>query len=177
MIAVLLPEGASLGRTTAALGQATEIAKATPGVENVIAISGTSVLDNNASLANAGVEYVIFKSFADRLKAKNQDLRSILENIQGKLNDLPDGRGIVLVPPPIQGIGQAGGFQMEVEMLGGSFNYTKLDELTQQIVKSAAANPTVQRALTTFHPWAPQVGVTVDRDRAETLKVSVGDVF
>ena len=115
MIAVQLPEGASLGRTTAALGQATEIAKATPGVENVIAISGTSVLDYNASLSSAGVEYVIFNSFADRLKAKNQDLRSILESIQGKLNNLPDGKGFVLVPPPIQGIGQAGGFQMEVE--------------------------------------------------------------
>ena len=58
----------------------------------------------------------------------------------------------MLVPPPIQGIGQAGGFQMEVEMLGGSFNYTKLDELTQQIVKSANADPHLQRVLTTFHP-------------------------
>ena len=177
MIAVQLPEGASLGRTTAALQQATEIAKATPGVKNVIAISGTSVLDYNASLSNAGVEYVIFDSFADRLKAKNQDLRSILESIQGKLNNLPDGRGFVLVPPPIQGIGQAGGFQMEVELLGGSFNYTKLDEVTRQILKSAAANPTVQRSLTTFQLSAPQVAVTVDRDRAQTLKVSVGDVF
>ncbi len=177
MIAVQLPDGASLERTTAALGQATEIAKATPGVENVIAISGTSVLDYNASLSNAGVEYVIFDSFADRLKAKNQDLRSILESIQGKLNNLPDGKGFVLVPPPIQGIGQAGGFQMEVELLGGSFNYTKLDELTRQILKSAAANPTVQRSLTTFQLSAPQVTVAVDRDRAQTLKVSVGDVF
>jgi HAE1 family hydrophobic/amphiphilic exporter-1 len=177
MIAVVLPDGASLERTTAALSQATEIARATPGVENVIAISGQSVLDNNATLANAGVEYVIFKSYADREKAKGQDLISILEHIQGQLNGLPDGRGIVLVPPPIQGIGQAGGFQMEVEMLGGSFNYTKLDELTQQIVKSANADPHLQRVLTTFHPSAPHVGVTVDRDRAETLKVSVGDVF
>jgi HAE1 family hydrophobic/amphiphilic exporter-1 len=177
MIAVQLPEGASLGRTTAALQQATEIAKATPGVENVVAISGTSVLDYNASLSSAGVEYVIFDSFADRLKAKNQDLRSILESIQGKLNNLPDGKGFVLVPPPIQGIGQAGGFQMEVEMLGGSFNYTKLDEVTRQILKSAAASPTVQRSLTTFQLSAPQVAVTVDRDRAQTLKVSVGDVF
>ena len=70
------------------------------------------------------------------------------------------------MPPPIQGIGQAGGFQMEVEMLGGSFNYTKLDELTRQILKSAAANPTVLRSLTTFQLSAPQVAVTVDRDRA-----------
>jgi HAE1 family hydrophobic/amphiphilic exporter-1 len=177
MIAVQLPEGAALGRTTAALEQASEIAKATPGVKNVIAISGQSVLDNSASLSSAGVEYVIFDSFADRLKAKNQDLRSILESIQGKLNNLPDGKGFVLVPPPIQGIGQAGGFQMEVEMLGGSFNYTKLDELTRQVLKSAAANPTVLRPLTTFQLAAPQVAVTVDRARAQTLKVSVGDIF
>ncbi len=106
MIAVRLPEGASLGRTTAALEQATEIAKATPGVKNVIAISGQSVLDNSASLSSAGVEYVIFDSFADRLKAKNQDLRSILESIQGKLNNLPDGKGFVLgwrlIKPTIQ---------------------------------------------------------------------------
>ena len=81
------------------------------------------------------------------------------------------------MPPPIQGIGQAGGFQMEVELLGGSFNYTKLDELTRQILKSASANPTVQRSLTTFQLAAPQVAVTVDRDRAETLKVAVGDIF
>ncbi len=177
MIAVLLPDGASLERTTAALGEATKIAKATPGVDNVIAISGQSVLDNNATLANGGVEYVIFKSYADREKEKGQDLLSILEHVQGKLNDLPDGRGIVLVPPPIQGIGQAGGFQMEVEMLGGSFNYTKLDELTQQIVKAAGADPRLQRILTTFHPMSPHVGVSVDRDRAQTMKVPVGDIF
>ena len=177
MIAVQLPDGASLERTTAALGQATEIAKATPGVKDVIAIAGQSVLDNNATLSNGGVEYVVFNSFADRLKAKNEDLKSILESIQGKLNNLPDGRGFVLVPPPIQGIGQAGGFQMEVELLGGSFNFTKLNELTQQILKGASASPTVQRSLTTFQLSAPQVAVTVDRARAETLKVNVGDVF
>ena len=74
MIAAVLPDGASIERTTAALGQASEIARATPGVENVIAISGQSVLDNNATLANAGVEYVIFKSYAEREKAKGQDL-------------------------------------------------------------------------------------------------------
>ncbi len=177
MIAVQLPDGASVGRTTAALSLATDIAKATPGVDNVIAISGESILDNNATLANAGVEYVIFKSYAEREKAKGQDILSILEHIQGKLNDLPDGRGIVLVPPPIQGIGQAGGFQMEVELRGGSQNYTQLDEATQEIVKEAMANPSLQRVLTTFHPTAPHVGVTVDRDRAQTLRVSVGDVF
>ena len=63
----------------------------------------------------------------------------------------------MLAPPPIQGIGKAGGFQMQVELLGGSFDYQKLDELTRQIVKEASSDPTLQHVLTTFQPSAPQV--------------------
>ncbi len=53
----------------------------------------------------------------------------------------------------------------------------KLSDATEQIVKKAGADPGLQHVLTTFRPGAPQVTVTVDRDRAETLRVSVGDVF
>ncbi len=66
---------------------------------------------------------------------------------------------------------------MQLEMLGGSFDYQKLNEAAQQLVKQADANPQLQHVLTTFSPGAPHVSVSVDRDRAETLRVSVGDVF
>ena len=66
MIAVQLPDGASLERTQAALDAATKIALATPGVEQVIEIAGISVLDNSATLANAGVGYVILKDWGVR---------------------------------------------------------------------------------------------------------------
>ena len=177
VIAALLPDGAALGRTTTALDQATKIALDTPGVDKVIAISGTSVLDNNADLANAGVSYVVLKPWDQRSKAKGTDILSIAEHLQAGLNKAPDGRLFVVAPPPIQGIGNAGGFQMQLELLGGSFDYQKLSEVTEQIVKEANADPRLQHVLTTFRPGAPQVAVTVDRDRAETLRVSVGDVF
>jgi HAE1 family hydrophobic/amphiphilic exporter-1 len=61
--------------------------------------------------------------------------------------------------------------------LGGSFDYQKLSDAANAIVAKANANPGLQHVLTTFRPGAPQVAVTVDRDRAETLRVSVGDVF
>ena len=61
MIVAQLPDGAALGRTTAALDQATKIALDTPGVDKVIAISGLSALDNFADLANAGVSFVVLK--------------------------------------------------------------------------------------------------------------------
>jgi HAE1 family hydrophobic/amphiphilic exporter-1 len=66
---------------------------------------------------------------------------------------------------------------MQLELLGGSFDYVKLNNLTQEIVKQAAGEPSVSNLLTTFRPDAPHVVLTVDRARAETLRVSVGDVF
>jgi len=177
MIAVQLPDGASLERTTVALERTTKIALDTPGVDRVIAISGMSLLDNSATLANGGVNYIIFKPWDVRGKAKGQDLRSILLSIQSKLNTILDGRAFVVVPPPILGIGNASGFQMQILLLGGSFNYQELNDVTDQVVKTAADDHRLERVVTTFRPGAPHVGVTVDRDRAETLKVSVGDVF
>ena len=177
MIAAQLPDGAALGRTTTALEGATKIAMATPGVETVISIAGMSVLDNNADLANAGVNFVVLKPWDERSKANGTDILSIAGHLQQALNRAPDGRLFVLAPPPIQGIGNAGGFQMQTELLGGSFDYQKLSDVTQAIVKKAGANPGLQHVLTPFRPDAPQVAVTVDRDRAQTLRVSVGDVF
>jgi hydrophobic/amphiphilic exporter-1 (mainly G- bacteria), HAE1 family len=177
MVAAQLPDGAALGRTTAALDQATKLALDTPGVDKVITISGLSVLDNFADLANAGVNFVMLKPWDERSKSRGTDILTIAEHLQGKLNTLPDGRLFVLAPPAIQGIGNAGGLQLQVELLGGSFDYTKLSDVTAQIIKQAGADPQLQHVLTTFRPGAPHVSVTVDRSRAQTLRVSVGDVF
>jgi HAE1 family hydrophobic/amphiphilic exporter-1 len=175
--AIQLPEGAALGRTAESLQNVRKAAMDIPGVQDVIALSGMSVLDNSADLANAGTAWVMLKPFSDRLKAKDQDLLSIYRNLQKALLNLPDGQAFILPPPAIQGIGNSGGFQMQLEMLGGSFDYQKLNNLTQQIVKEANADPHLQNVLTTFRTEAPHVALTVDRARAETLRVSVGDIF
>jgi len=177
LLVAQLPDGAALGRTTAALDGATKIALDTPGVDRVVAITGLSALDNFADLANAGVSFVVLKPWDQRSKAKGTDILTIAEHLQGALNAAPDGRLFIVPPPPIQGIGNAGGIQMQLEMLGGSFNYQKLSEVAQQVVKGAEADPQLQHVLTTVSPGAPHVSVTVDRARAQTLRVSVGDVF
>ena len=177
LVAALLPDGAALGRTTAALDQAGKIALDTPGVDRVIGISGLSALDNFADLSSAGVSFVMLKPWDQRSRAKGTDILSIAEHLQTALNAAPDGRLFVVPPPPIQGIGNAGGLQMQLELLGGSFDYQKLNIFTQQLVKKAESDPQLQHVLTTFSPGGPHVSVTVDRDRAETLRVSVGDVF
>ncbi|HUO53126.1 MAG TPA: efflux RND transporter permease subunit [Rhodoblastus sp.] len=177
MVSVQLPEAASMGRTIDSLNKVSDKARQIPGVEKVITVAGLSVLDNSADLFNAGVAWVVLKPFDDRLKEKDQDLISIYKRLSAAVADLPDGKALVLPPPAIQGIGNAGGFQMQLELLGGSTDYVKLGKLADQIVAEAAKEPSVSNVATTFRNNAPQVTVTVDRDRVQDLRVSVGDVF
>jgi HAE1 family hydrophobic/amphiphilic exporter-1 len=104
LAAVQLPDGAALGRTQEVLAQVSAIAEKDPAVDQVIAISGISVLDNNATLANAGVAYIVLKDWS-----KREDLRTVFPRISQALGAV-DARVTVLPPPPIQGIGNAGGF-------------------------------------------------------------------
>ena len=177
IVAVQLPDGASLGRTQRAMEEVNKIVLATPGVDQAIEISGVSVLDNSASLANAGVVYVVLKDWDERLKQKGQDLRSIIGHIQGALDKLPDALGLVLPPPPIQGIGNSGGFNLMVEIRDGDVDFTKLDRAVSTLVANASSQSALQRVSTSFRASVPQVQVIVDRTKAETLQVSVGDVF
>jgi HAE1 family hydrophobic/amphiphilic exporter-1 len=174
---VQLPDGSSLERTRRALEGVTQIAKATPGVKQVVAISGISVLDNSASLSNAGVAYVILEDWGDREKVKGQDLRSIFFHLQRALQSLPDGQGFALIPPPIQGIGNANGFQMQVEQRDGTFDLPKLQSTTEAVLGEAKTQSSVANLVMPFRANAPHIEVEVDRSKAETLKVSVGDVF
>jgi HAE1 family hydrophobic/amphiphilic exporter-1 len=177
MIGLQLPDGASLERTGAALDQVTKIAMAQPGVENVVSLGGMSVLDSNSALANAAVCYVILKDWGVRLAAEGQDLRSIVLSLQSKLQVLQDGRAFVIVPPAIQGVGNAGGFQMQVEQKDGTFDYAKLQSATDAVVQAASTQSALANLVTSFRANAPHVRVEVDRIKAESLKVSVGEVF
>ncbi len=177
MVGVQLPDGAALGRTQAVLDAVTKLALATPGVDSVVAISGVSVLDNSATLPNAGVAYVVLKDWSLRGKGTGADLLSLYQNLQGKLNTLPEATAFVLVPPPIQGIGNASGFTMQVELRDGNFDYAKLQTLSRTIVANGNTQTGLTHLVTSFRAGVPQLQVLVDRVKAETLNVSVGDVF
>jgi HAE1 family hydrophobic/amphiphilic exporter-1 len=173
-----LPDAASLQRTQAVMEKVTKVAKETPGVEHAVAISGVSVLDNSASLPNAGVSYVILKDWSQRGKAKGQDASSLFNNLRKRLEaQILDANIMVIPPPPIQGIGNAGGFTMEIQLRDGSTDFAKLQSVTTEVVDHARSQSAVQTAFSPFRAAVPQLLVTVDRNKAETLGVTVGQVF
>jgi hydrophobic/amphiphilic exporter-1 (mainly G- bacteria), HAE1 family len=171
LVGVQLPDGASLGRTKAALDQVTTIAGKDPSVADVIAISGISVLDNSATLANAGVAYVVLKDWSQRA-----DLRTIVGRLTPALKSV-DGLVNILPPPPIQGIGNAGGFSFQVELRDGSTDFGKLQSITNAVVANAQSQTALQHVSTSFRATAPQMLVAVDRVKAETVHVPVNNVF
>jgi HAE1 family hydrophobic/amphiphilic exporter-1 len=171
LVAVQLPDGASLARTQAAMQQVSAIAQKDDSVDHVISIAGVSALDNSATLANAGVAYVVLKDWGVR-----PDLRALFPRLSRAL-DAVDARVTVLPPPPIQGIGNAGGFSMQVELRDGSTDLAKLQSITNTIVENAQSQSALQRVSSTFRAAAPQIRVDVDRVKAQTLHVSVDQVF
>jgi len=174
---VQLPDGASLERTSAALQEVTRLAKATPGVRQVVTIAGMSLLDNNAALANAGVAYIVLEDWGVRGKAAGQDIRTIALKLMQDMTALEDGRGFVLAPPPIQGIGNVSGFQMQVEQRDGSFDLVKLQDVARDLADQARTQSAIANPITSFRAGAPHIDVEIDRAKAETLQVQVGDVF
>jgi hydrophobic/amphiphilic exporter-1 (mainly G- bacteria), HAE1 family len=172
---VQLPDGASLERTEQIMDRITAIARATPGVEHAVAIGGISVLDNNASLANAGAIYVVLKDWRER--GRGEDLRSLYPKLADELSGLEEGVAFVLVPPPIQGVGNAAGFQMEVELRDDSFDFEKLQNVGRAIAEKGGTQSGIERIMSPFRAGAPQLLVAVDRTKAETLGVPLGDVF
>jgi hydrophobic/amphiphilic exporter-1 (mainly G- bacteria), HAE1 family len=173
--AVQLPDGAALDRTQTVLDRVSEIVGKTPGVEQVITIAGISALDNSASLANAGVAYIILKDWDSR--GKGEDLRSLVYGLNDKLAPILEARALVLPPPPIQGIGNAAGFAMQIELRDGNSDYAKLQAITQAMVANAQTQSALQRVQSPFRATVPQFDVEIDRIKTQTLHVTTDQVF
>jgi hydrophobic/amphiphilic exporter-1 (mainly G- bacteria), HAE1 family len=173
--AVQLPDGAALDRTQKVLDRVSDIVGKAPGVSQVITIAGISALDNSASLANAGVAYIILKDWDAR--GPGEDLRSLVYGLNDKVATILEARTLVLPPPPIQGIGNAAGFAMQVELRDGNSDYSKLQAITSEIVRNASSQSALQRVQSPFRATVPQFNVEVDRIKTQTLHVTTDQVF
>lgn len=175
LLNVLLPDAASLERTDKVIQELSAKAKKVAGVRDVIAIDGISVLDNSASLANAGVIYIMLKDW--KVRGKKEGLRVLYNEFNKIAKETLEAKVMVVVPPPIQGLGLSGGFQMQLELTDGSFDYRKLQQVTQKMVDYANNVPEIKMALTPFRAEVPQVLAPINRVKAEAMGVSTGDAF
>ncbi len=173
MMNVQLPDGASLGRTEALLHKLSAQVAKVDGIQDVITIDGISLLDNSANLANAGALYIMFKDWS--VRGSKEGLLPLYTKLNEIAQKTLEAKVLVMVPPPIQGLGSSGGFQMQLELQDGSFDYRKLQAATDQMIRYASQQPELQRLMTSFRASVPQVSAPINRIKAESLGVKVGD--
>src|SRR6201991_1404142 len=175
LAAVQLPDGAALDRTQHVLTRVSEITSKTAGVDQVIPIAGISALDNSSSLANAGVAYLILKEWSAR--GPGEDLRSLFVGLNEKLSVIEEARILVVPPPAIQGIGNAAGFAMQVQLRDGNSDFDKLQAVTGAVVANASTQSALQRVSSPFRSMVPQFDIEVDRIKTQTLHVTTDQIF
>ncbi len=137
IVAVELPKGASLDRTDKVIKQATELIKATPGAFQVVAFAGFSgATFSNAS--NAGAIFVTLKPFDQR---GSQEMSSkLVIDVSAALSQIQEAQFFVLEPPPVRGVGNAGGFKMMLQDRSGR-GLRALDAATIEFVAAAVVQP------------------------------------
>jgi len=175
MAAVQLPDAAALGRTQTVMKRVTDSVQNLPGVAHTIQIGGVSPIDNNSALANAGIVYVMLKPWGER--GKSEDLLSMYDAVGKAVATVPEANTLVLVPPPIQGLGLSGGFQMQIELVDGSFDYHRLQKITDEIATEARKSPRIRAALTPFRADVPQLSFNINRSQLRIYDVKAADAF
>jgi len=177
MVAVQVPDGASLERIERVMDEITRLGLNTPGVGRAVTIGtgGPSPLDGDVSLANAGIVYLMLKNWDER--GQNENIEHIYRNVSERLATVQEARIRLLVPPPIQGLGASTGFQMQVELTDGSQDFPQIQQAADRIVHDATLVPSIQNAFTAFRASVPQVALKVNRTKAATLNVNIGDIY
>jgi len=174
LVNVQLPDAASLERTDAVVRQIEQIVLDTPGVETVVAIGGRSFITgvNGPNVAS------LFPRLApwDRRRAPELQAAAILQRLRGRLAGIQEAFVLVFPPPPIRGIASGGGFQFEVQSVGGG-SLEALDAATRRMIEAARQRPELASTFTAFRPGVPQLEADVDRAKAKALGVPLSDVF
>ena len=169
-----LPPGASLERTERLQREVAAIATKEPGVSGAVQFTGMSS-NNFASSSSAAV---VFFPLDDFEKRRSSDLSAdaILTRLKQKLGAMKDAFVIAIPAPPVQGLGNKGGFKLQIEdrdRQGSEALYAAVQTVLQEAWKS----PLLAGVYTNYEINVPQLNVDVDRVRAKQQNVRLTDAF
>ncbi len=168
-----LPEGASLRRTKEVQKRLTKTLEHTEGVEDVLAVSGFSMLSGRAE--NVGFLICDLKPWEERT-TPNQQLNAIINKARKKYQGITTANVFPFTPPPIQGLGNTGGFDLRLEAFQGQ-SPRKMVQAARSLIIAANQEPSIARAYTTYSANTPQIYVHLDRTRLKNLGIPVSRVF
>jgi HAE1 family hydrophobic/amphiphilic exporter-1 len=169
-----LPEGASQPRMRELATKFDSILGKTAGIAGWVTIGGYSLLDG-ANVSNVSTTFVVYDDWSKRGSRLNQD--KIIEGINRDLLGIPEAQAFVVIPPPIRGLGQTGGFQMVVEDRG-NLGLSELERMTTGLVQAGNSRPDLLKGITTtFDNKNPQLYIDIDQTKAEAFQVRMISIY
>lgn len=170
---VQAPEGVSLNYTKKILDRTSEAVRKLPEVASNFAVTGFSFA---GSAPNQGIMFTLLKPWEERTRP-NQTVQALIQQMQGQFFGDPDALIFALNPPPIQGLGNFGGFQMELQDRRGNLPLSEFVANFNNFLQAANQNTNVQNVFSTFAANTPQLQVEVNRERAKALNVDIDKIF
>jgi HAE1 family hydrophobic/amphiphilic exporter-1 len=174
IVSIQLPDAASQERTRKVVDRVNGIIRRTPGVADWTVIGGQNIFDGTVA-SNAAACYVVFKDWEERTDPR-QSQDAILAHLRAEFRKIPGAVIIVFPPPAIQGLGVAGGFQMQLEDRGG-IGLAELQKVTQNMLAAGRGQSSLRSLNSTFSPGVPQLEAKVDRTKAKSINVPLSTVF
>jgi HAE1 family hydrophobic/amphiphilic exporter-1/multidrug efflux pump len=173
---VQLPLGASTQRTSEVFTKIVTMSRDVPGIAGVAGVEGFNFLTQISSPYSATL-FIRLKPWGERIGKRGQSASEIQNLMTLMINrDVKDARGLVFNPPPIRGLGAAGGFEFILQdHSGGSLG--SFTQVLQDFLARANKRPELKFAASFFDPRVPQIEYAIDRDRVKSVGVNLADVF
>lgn len=170
---VQLPEGATRNRTQEFVDKIYPLIKEEPGVENVMVVVGVSMIGGSGE--NVALGIITLHPWNER---KGDELYStnILNRIRAKLIGMPEAEIQLFEPPAIMGLGMSGGMDYRLQALN-SDDPQQLEAALKGFLAKLNQDPNISYAYTTYTAQTPNYYITIDREKAEAMKVSIGSIY
>ncbi|MEX0841029.1 MAG: multidrug efflux RND transporter permease subunit [Xanthobacteraceae bacterium] len=175
IVAAQLPPGAALHRTDKVLRRAVDIALDTPGVAgavNIVGFSGATF----SQASNSGAIFLVLEPFEERARDPRKSAYAIQAELFKRFAPIQDALVLVILPPPVAGIGNASGFRMMVEDRAGH-GPRALQDAVYAMMGRAAQTPGLSQVFSLFETSTPQLYLDIDRTKAQLLGINIPDVF
>lgn len=174
ILAVQLPDSASRERTQRVVKMIDERLAAIDGIKDWVSVSGFSIMENAVS-SNAAAVWIIF-DFWDERTSPEKSQEAILARLWQDLYSIQEANIFAFLPPAIMGLGEMGGFQMQLQDRAGA-GLSALEQVAQEIALDANAQKGLEGVYTMFRANVPQLFAEVDRTQAKTLDIPLSSVF
>lgn len=174
IVVVQLPDGSSLARTDAVVQRASKLIQETPGVQDAVAFAGFSgATFTNAT--NSAAIFARFRPFDERVEA-GASADKIIGDLFGRMQQIEEAFIIAIPPPPVRGLGNSGGFKLQLQNRTGD-DVRGILAVAYQMMGQAQQNPNLSGVFTTFSANSPQVFLEIDRQKASILNVPIPNIF